>query len=82
MDEQISLLQKWMKENILVHVEVVLRKRGRKEIYGRLINVDKDKQTIVIYDDDQKKVFSYRLNEIDSINPASNKFANKKKISI
>lgn len=71
-----------MKENILVHVEVVLRKRGRKEIYGRLINVDKDKQTIVIYDDDQKKVFSYRLNEIDSINPTSNKFANKKKISI
>lgn len=77
MDEQLSLLQKWMKENTLLHVEVVLRKRGRKEIYGRLINVDKEKKMIVLYDDDQKKVFSYMLNEIDSIAPAS-KIANKK----
>lgn len=81
MDEQLSLLQKWMKENALVHVEVVLRKRGRKEIYGRLINVDKEKGTIVIYDEDQKKVFSYKLNEIDSIDSVS-KIANEKKISV
>ena len=67
MEEQLSLLQKWMKENTLVHVEVVLRKRGRKKIYGRLINVDKEKEMIVIYDDDQKKVFSYKLNEIDRL---------------
>lgn len=81
MDEQLSLLQKWMKENTLLHVEVVLRKRGRKEIYGRLINVDKDKEMIVLYDDDQKKVFSYKLNEIDSISPAS-KFAQKNKVFV
>jgi len=81
MEEQLSLLQKWMKENTLLHVEVVLRKRGRKKIYGRLINVDKEKEMIVIYDDDQKKVFSYKLNEIDAIDPAT-KFVNNKKIFI
>lgn len=81
MDEQLSLLKKWMKENTLLHVEVVLRKRGRKKIYGRLINVDKEKEMVVLYDDDQKKVYSYKLNEIDSINPAS-KSANKKKIFV
>lgn len=81
MEEQLSLLQKWMKENTLLHVEVVLRKRGRKKIYGRLINVDKEKEMIVIYDDDQKKVFSYKLNEIDKIDHAT-KFVNNKKIFI
>lgn len=81
MEEQLSLLQKWMKENTLLHVEVVLRKRGRKKIYGRLINVDEEKEMIVIYDDDQKKVFTYKLNEIDAIDPAS-KFGNNKKIFI
>lgn len=81
MEEQLSLLQKWMKENTLLHVEVVLRKRGRKKIYGRLINVDKEKEMIVIYDDDQKKVFSYKLNEIDAIDPATT-FVNNKKIFI
>lgn len=81
MEEQLSLLQKWMKENTLLHVEVVLRKRGRKKIYGRLINVDKEKEMIVIYDDDQKKVFSHKLNEIDAIDHAT-KFVNNKKIFI
>lgn len=72
MDEQLSLFKKWHQENTLVYVEIVIKKVGRKGIFGRLIRVDEEKESVVLYDVDQKEVLSFTLNQIDSITPASN----------
>ncbi|MFA8439424.1 hypothetical protein [Pueribacillus sp. YX66] len=71
MNEQLSLFKKWHEENTLVHVEIVIQKVGRKGIFGRLISIDEEKESIVLYDVDQKEVLSFMLNQIDSITPAS-----------
>lgn len=71
MNEQLSLFKKWLQENKLVHVEIVIRKVGRRGVFGRLVSVDEDKELIVFYDEDQKQVLSFHVNQIDSITPAA-----------
>lgn len=67
MEEQYKLFQSWIHSNTLLCVEIVIRKIGRKTVFGRLLNFDETQQTILLYDVDNKEVHSIKINEIDHI---------------
>lgn len=71
MDEQLSLFKKWHQENTLVYVELLIKKKGRKGIFGRILRIDEENQSVLLYDVDQKKVLDFKMTQIDSITPAS-----------
>lgn len=70
MDEQFSLFKNWMNDQKLLYVEVIFQKERRKQLFVRLLKYDELSQTLLLYDVDQKKVLSVKLNQIDSIQPA------------
>lgn len=62
--------QRWIEEKKLLHFKVVKVKKGRKEIWGRMISFDEQKGNLLIYNDDEKKIDNINLNEIEDIIPA------------
>lgn len=70
MEKLIERIQQWQKENCLLHIKVVLKKKGRHILVGRIMNFDSTDMSILIYLDDQKKVEHYKFSEIDDIVPA------------
>lgn len=70
MGEQYEIFQKWIKNKTLLSFDLLIRKLGRKTIFGRLIQVDKKEQLFLIYDVDKKQVLSIKMNEIDKIEPS------------
>ncbi len=60
-------IQNWVNNNQLLYIEVVLKKVGRKEVLGRIVQFNGE--SILIYKDDTKMVEHYLLNEIDNIEP-------------
>lgn len=70
MEEQFYLFENWIKEEKLLYVEVIVQKKGRKVVFGRLLKLDAQARTMLIYDVDQKEVLSVMMNQIDRIQPA------------
>lgn len=60
-------LKGWVQENQLLRIEVVLKKIGRRQILGRIVQYNEE--SVLIYMDDTKTVENYLLNEIDNIVP-------------
>ena len=70
MESFIEEIKNWIKENRLVHIEVVLKKIGRKTVIGRIIQFNRKDNSLLIYADDQKEIKHIMINEIDHISPA------------
>lgn len=71
MDKQYALFQSWIENNTLLYVEMLIRKVGRKTVFGRLISVNEKEESILLYDvDNKKQVLSIKINEIDHIEPS------------
>lgn len=70
MNDPFALFQSWIDNNTLLCVEILVRKAGRKTVYGRLLRVDENDQSLLLYDVDKKQVHSINWNEIDQIEPA------------
>ncbi|QOR66824.1 hypothetical protein IM538_01080 [Cytobacillus suaedae] len=69
MDTFNEKIQSWVNNNQLVYIEVVLKKIGRKEVLGRIVQFNGE--SLLIYKDDTKMVEHYLLNEIDNIAPVN-----------
>lgn len=67
MEEQYKLFHSWIKSNTLLCAHIVIRKVGRKTVFGRLLSIDEAQQSVLLYDVDTKKVHSIKINEIDHI---------------
>ena len=65
-----SQLLKWIDDNKLLHLKVIIEKKGRKEIWGRILSFNELQRSLLIYSDDDKKIFNINLNEIEDILPA------------
>lgn len=46
-------------------------------MYGRIIRFDAEESVLLLHNDDEKKVYSFTLNEIDQIEPSSTSIATK-----
>ena len=60
-----------MKENRLVHIEVVFKKVGRKMIVGRIVQYNQKEKSLPVYNEDRKTVEHIMMNEIDDISPTT-----------
>jgi hypothetical protein len=69
LDKFSEQIRGWVKDNQLLHIEVVLKKVGRKEILGRIVQYNGE--GLLVYMDDTKMVEHYLLNEIDNIAPVA-----------
>lgn len=70
LDEQFALFKKWINDKNLLNVEIVSQKKGRRNLSVRLLKLDEEMQTLLVYDVDQKQVLSLMINQIDRIQPA------------
>ena len=69
--ESISkILKVWMEERRLLYVTVVVKKRGRRVFYGRILHFSLEDQSVLFYNEDEASTESYLLKEIDNIEPA------------
>ena len=59
-----------MEENRLLHVTVVVKKKGRRIFYGRILHFSLENQSVLFYNEDEASTESYLLKEIDNIEPA------------
>ena len=59
----------WIENQQLVCVTIVERKKGRRTVFGRLLQVDTQQRNVLVYDDDQKHILHLKFNEIDDIQP-------------
>ncbi len=59
----------WVEEQQLLRVTIVQRKKGRRTVFGRLLQVDPEKRNVLVYDDDAKSLLHLQFNEIDDIQP-------------
>jgi hypothetical protein len=48
-----------------MRIEVVIKKVGRKSIMGRIVQFDRDR--LLVYNEDEKKVDHIMIHEIDDI---------------
>lgn len=69
MSELKELLSGWIATKQLLRIEVVQKKTERKSFAGRLLQYSEDNDLLLIYDVDEKQIYNFRLNEIDSIQP-------------
>ncbi|MBE4909685.1 hypothetical protein IMZ08_16705 [Bacillus luteolus] len=69
MDTFNEQIQNWVNNNQLLYIEVVLKKVGRKEVLGRIVQFNGE--SLLIYKEDTKMVEHYLLNEIDNIVPVN-----------
>ena len=70
MERIIKMLNVWMEENRLLHVTVVVKKKGRRIFYGRILHFSLENQSVLFYNEDEASTESYLLKEIDNIEPA------------
>ncbi|MFA8438579.1 hypothetical protein [Pueribacillus sp. YX66] len=70
MDDQYSIFQSWIDNDTLLCVDVLLHKVGKKTVFGRLLRVDENEHSLLLYDVDKKQVLSLDWNEIDQLEPA------------
>nr|MBO2480318.1 hypothetical protein [Bacillota bacterium] len=59
----------WIENQQLLCVTIVQRKKGRRTVFGRLLQVDTQQRRVLVYDDDQKCLHHLQFNEIDDIQP-------------
>lgn len=59
-----------MEERRLLHITVVIKKKGRRVFYGRILHFSLDDESVLFYNEDEASTESYLLKEIDSIEPA------------
>lgn len=67
----------WIHRSCLVRLTYVRQKKGRGAMYGRIIRFDAEESVLLLHNDDEKKVYSFTLNEIDQIEPSSTSIATK-----
>jgi hypothetical protein len=61
-------INKWVDENRLLYINVVLDKKPTKTIIGRILSFNEiEKKNILIYVEDNKSVGNIKINEIDEI---------------
>ncbi|MCM3759811.1 hypothetical protein M3212_03300 [Alkalihalobacillus oceani] len=65
--EEYFPLQDWIERNQLLRLTIIRPKIGRQTLHVRLISYDKNKQSLLFYDDDRKEVIHIVQNEIDQI---------------
>lgn len=70
MNEHYQRFYEWMREKRLLHIEIVLPRRGRQSFFGRLIQYDTGQESLLVYNDDQKALHHIKLNEIENIETA------------
>lgn len=59
----------WIENQQLLCVTIVQRNKGRRTVFGRLLQVDTQQRRVLVYDDDQKCLHHLQFNEIDDIQP-------------
>jgi hypothetical protein len=69
-DKQLLLFQNWINEQKLLHVEILLRKKGKQSLSVRMLKYDSHLKTLLLYDVDRKEVLSIDIHQIDRIQPA------------
>jgi len=60
----------WLEEKRLLYITVVIKKKGRRTFYGRIIHFSLDEEKVLFYNEDQSSTESYLFKEIDNIEPA------------
>ncbi|MET3290740.1 UNVERIFIED_CONTAM: hypothetical protein ABID98_003310 [Brevibacillus sp. OAP136] len=70
MSELKNLFSRWIATRQLLRIEVVREKAERKSFAGRLLQYSEENELLLIYHDDEKQIYNFKLNEIDSIQPA------------
>ncbi|MBM6616291.1 hypothetical protein [Bacillus suaedaesalsae] len=70
MEKLMMEIQQWEKEKCLLHIKVVLKKKGRHILVGRIVNFNQNDMSLLVYLDDAKIVEHYNFSEIDDIVPA------------
>jgi hypothetical protein len=60
-------INKWVDENRLLYINVVLDKKPTKTIIGRILSFNEIEKNILIYVEDNKSVENIKINEIDEI---------------
>jgi len=67
MDYWFDKLDFWHKENSLVRVVVVEQKKFPKEFLGRILCLDTESSTFLLYIDDEKCVKNLSVYQLDTI---------------
>lgn len=67
MDIIYEQINKWVDENRLLYINVVLDKKPTKTIIGRILSFNEIEKNILIYVEDNKSVENIKINEIDEI---------------
>lgn len=70
MSELKELFSGWIATKQLLRIEVVKRKTERTSFAGRLLQYHEESDLLLIYHVDEKQIYNFKLNEIDSIQPA------------
>ncbi|MGO0059950.1 hypothetical protein ACTID9_08090 [Brevibacillus fluminis] len=70
MSELKDLFSGWIATRQLLRIEVVRKKAERQSFAGRLLQYSEENELLLIYHDDEKQIYNFKLNEIDSIQPA------------
>ena len=70
MESIIKMIKLWMEERRLLHVTVVIKKKGRRVFYGRILHFSLEEQSVLFYIEDEASTESYSFEEIDNIEPA------------
>ncbi|MFC4769436.1 hypothetical protein [Effusibacillus consociatus] len=63
-------VERWIKTNRLVRLEILKGRGVRQMILGRIIRYDEPENTLLIYHEDEKNVRNLRLNQIETIQAA------------
>ena len=59
-----------MEERRLLYITVVIKKKGRRVFYGRILHFSLEEESVLFYNEDEASTESYLLKEIDNIEPA------------
>ncbi|KAA0548774.1 hypothetical protein FZW96_06860 [Bacillus sp. BGMRC 2118] len=70
METLMQKIQQWEKDKCLLHIKVVLKKKGRHILVGRIVNVNVRDRSFLVYLDDAKTVEHFHFSEVDDIVPA------------
>lgn len=65
-----DLFPHWIKDNQLLQVTRKHNAAGPGRLLGRMISYHEDSKLVLLYIDDEKKVYNLSLDEIESIGPA------------
>lgn len=69
-----AMINEWIENSILLSIKV-LKGRGCSTVFhGRIINYLPDAESILLYDDDAKKVENIALLQVEDICPAESSY--------